>query len=136
MSSTTYSADLNDIRFALFDQHRVHEKMGALAPYAELDREIYEATLEEARRIAEEVLAPINRVGDREGCKLDSEGNVTTPTGNPEAWKVMAEGGWIGTTAPVEHGGGGLPFAIATSISEMFCGSMVILSCTAQFSQT
>ncbi|MCA9657072.1 MAG: acyl-CoA dehydrogenase [Myxococcales bacterium] len=123
MSSTKYTADLNDIRFALFDQLGVHEKMGDIAPYAELDREIYEATLAEAKRIAEEVLGPINAVGDRQGCKVDDDGNVTTPTGFKQAWQTLADGGWISVSAPVDYGGGGLPFPLATAISEMFCGS-------------
>ncbi len=123
MSSTRYTADLNDIRFVLFEQFKLHEAMGDLAPYADLDREIYEATISEAKRIAEEVLGPINGPGDREGCTVDGDGNVTTPKGYKEAWKTITEGGWVAVSAPVEHGGGGLPFPIATTISEMFCGS-------------
>ena len=123
VSSTTYSADLQDIRFVLFDQLEVDAKLAALPHFHEFDREIYDATLEEAKRIAEEVLGPINRPGDRIGCKLDADGNVTTPPGYKEAWKVYADGGWIGVSAPVEVGGGGMPFALATAISDMTCGA-------------
>jgi len=123
LSSTRYTADLNDIRFVLFDQLELDAKMGDLAPYEELDREIYEATIDEAKRIAEDVLGPINAPGDRQGCSVDADGNVTTPKGYKAAWKTISEGGWVAVSAPVEHGGGGLPFPIATTISEMFCGS-------------
>ncbi|HFE44258.1 MAG TPA: acyl-CoA dehydrogenase, partial [Nannocystis exedens] len=123
MSSTRYTADLQDIRFVLFDQFKLHETVGGFAPYAELDQEIYDATIEEAKRIAEEVLAPLNAPGDRQGCTLDDEGNVTTPKGYKEAWKTITEGGWVAVSAPIEHGGGGLPFPIATTISELFCAA-------------
>src|SRR5690606_17888698 len=79
VSSTSFSVDLNDIRFVLFDQHQIHEKVGSFARYRELDRDIYEATLDEAARVATTVLGPINRPGDRRGCTLDGDGNVTTP---------------------------------------------------------
>ncbi len=123
MSSTRYTADLKDIRFVLFDQFKLHETVGDFAPYAELDQEIYDATIEEAKRIAEEVLAPLNAPGDRQGCTLDDDGNVTTPKGYKQAWKTITEGGWVAVSAPIEHGGGGLPFPIATTISELFCGA-------------
>lgn len=123
MSSTRYTADLKDIRFVLFDQFKLHETVGDFAPYAELDQEIYDATLEEAKRIAEEVIAPLNAPGDREGCTVDGDGNVTTPKGYKQAWKTITEGGWVAVSAPIEHGGGGLPFPIATTISELFCAA-------------
>src|SRR5690606_7650002 len=93
------------------------------ARYRELDRDIYEATLDEAARVATTVLGPINRPGDRRGCTLDGDGNVTTPPGYREAWKVIAEGGWVAVSADAELGGGGLPFPIATAVNELFCGS-------------
>ncbi|HRI09009.1 MAG TPA: acyl-CoA dehydrogenase [Nannocystaceae bacterium] len=123
MSSTTYSTDLQDTRFVLFDQFEIDKKFATHPHFAELDREIYEATLEEGKRIAEEVLAPINRGGDRVGCKLDEDGNVTTPPGYKDAWRVFADGGWIGVSAPAEVGGGGMPFTIATAISDMTIGA-------------
>lgn len=123
VSSTTYSADLQDIHFVLFDQLEIDKKLAAIPKYSELDREIYEATLAEAKRVAEEVLGPINRPGDRIGCTLDEAGNVTTPPGYKDAWTVFADGGWVGVSAPAEHGGGGMPFAMGTAISDMMCGA-------------
>ena len=68
--------------------------------YAELDRDTYQATIQEAARLAVEVLHPINAPGDVTGCTLDADGNVTTPKGYDVAWKRMAEGGWIAPAAP------------------------------------
>ena len=95
VSSTSFAVDLQDIHFVLFDQLEMQRKLAQHGRYAELDRDVYEATLAEAKRLAEEVLGPINKTGDRVGCKLDGEGNVTTPPGYKEAWKILAEGGTL-----------------------------------------
>ena len=115
-----FEVDLKDIKFILFEQLDIDEHLAKIERYAEFDRDTYEATLEEAGRMAVEVLAPINAVGDREGCKLDGEGNVTVPTGFPEAWSTMAEGGWFGINARPEIGGIGLPEVMNVAIIEMF----------------
>ena len=93
MSSTSFAVDLHDIHFVLFDQLGMDRKLAQHGKFADLDRDVYEATLTETKRLAEEVLGPINRIGDRVGCKLDAEGNVTTPPGYKEAWKTLSDGG-------------------------------------------
>jgi alkylation response protein AidB-like acyl-CoA dehydrogenase len=118
--STPFRVDLDDVNFLFFDQLRADERLGQTEPYAELDRQTYEATFEEAARLAREVLHPINQPGDREGCKLDDEGNVTTPNGYKDAWKRMAEGGWIAPAAPVEYGGVGMPRTVSIMVNDMF----------------
>lgn len=123
MSSTSFNTDLRDLHFVLFDQLAADKKLAALPRYADFDREVYEATLAEGKRLAEEVLAPINAPGDREGCHFDGEGNVRTPKGYKEAWNALKEGGWLAVSAPSELGGGGMPFTIAMSLSEMMCGA-------------
>ncbi|MGB1274574.1 MAG: acyl-CoA dehydrogenase family protein, partial [Nannocystaceae bacterium] len=123
MSSTRFTVNLSDIHFVLFDQLNMAEKLGALEAYTDYDREVYEATLAEGKRIAEEKLAPINGPGDREGCKLDDEGNVTTPKGYKEAWQTLADGGWIAVSAPPELGGAGMPFLMSMALNNMFIGS-------------
>ena len=122
MSSTSFAVDLHDIHFVLFDQLGMDRKLAQHGKFADLDRDVYEATLTETKRLAEEVLGPINRIGDRVGCKLDAEGNVTTPPGYKEAWKTLADGGWIAVSAPAELGGGGMPFTMAMIVNEILCG--------------
>jgi alkylation response protein AidB-like acyl-CoA dehydrogenase len=118
--STPFRVDLDDVNFLFFDQLRAHERFGQVEQYAELDRPTYEATFEEAARVAREVLHPINQSGDREGCTLDDEGNVTTPKGYRDAWKRMSEGGWIAPAAPIEYGGAGMPRTVSILVNDMF----------------
>ena len=124
--STPFRIDLDDLDFVFFEQLRAHERLAAVPEYAELDRDTYRATFEEAARLATQVLAPINKSGDREGCKLDGDGNVTTPKGYREAWRQMSEGGWIAPSAPQELGGPGLPRVVSIAVNDMF-----IAACTA-----
>ncbi|MFP7721924.1 acyl-CoA dehydrogenase C-terminal domain-containing protein [Lysobacter sp. A3-1-A15] len=114
-----YKAPLADMRFALFDvlgAEAAFERMG----FADATRDVLDAVLEEGARFNETVLAPLNAVGDREGCSLDvATGEVTTPTGFRQAYAQYVEGGWSGLTAPGEFGGQGLPHAAGVPLKEM-----------------
>ena len=123
MSALDFAVDLEDIRFVLFEQLAIENELAKIEKYAEFDKDTYDATLEEAGRVAVEVLAPINGPGDRAGTSLDSEGNVTTPAGFKEAWTTTAEGGWFGVNASPDVGGVGLPGAINVAVYEMFAGA-------------
>ncbi|MCB9683799.1 MAG: acyl-CoA dehydrogenase [Alphaproteobacteria bacterium] len=118
-----FDIDLEDIKFVLFEQLRVQDELATIPKYADFDRMTYEATLDEAARVAKEILAPINGPGDREGCKLDTDGNVTTPQGYKEAWQAVSEGGWIAVSVPPEHGGSGMPLTMGMAVVEMFIGA-------------
>ncbi|MBL9102715.1 MAG: acyl-CoA dehydrogenase [Myxococcales bacterium] len=101
----------------------MHTRLAGFERYAGFDRDIYAAALAEAQRIGVEVLAPVNKIGDRDGCKLDADGNVTTPHGYKAAWDTLAAGGWVAASAPAELGGAGLPFLMAMAINEILCGA-------------
>ncbi len=116
---TTYKAPLADIRFALYDVLRAEPLFQRLG-YADATRDVLDAVLEEAARLAETVLAPLNAIGDREGCTHDkATGEVTTPTGFKPAFDRFVDGGWAGLTAGTEHGGQGLPHAMSVPLNEM-----------------
>jgi alkylation response protein AidB-like acyl-CoA dehydrogenase len=120
MSATGLNIDLRDIRFVLFEQLRVQDTLADFADFADFDQNLYDAMLEEAAKVSQEVIAPCNKAGDVHGCTLDSEGNVTTPPGFKEAFEQFRSSGWIGTMAPVEWGGIGLPRPVGAAIGEMF----------------
>ena len=118
--STPFKVDIDDMEFVFFDQLKVAEKLGATQRYADIDVDTYKQTFAEAKKLAEEVLSPINAVGDRQGCKLDDEGNVTTPDGFQAAWNAVAEGGWVAPSASPELGGVGLPKSVEMATLEFF----------------
>lgn len=122
MSSTHFTFDLADTAFVLFDQLQIHEHLGKLPRYAEFDREVYEATLNEAEKLGQ-MLAPLNRESDRVGCKLDGEGNVTTPPGFKDAWAQFRDGGWLAPRADPELGGSGMPTTIGVVLQEVCSGA-------------
>ena len=91
----TYKAPVEDVQFLLNDVFHI-ERYANLPGFADASPDVVEAILGEAGKFCEEVLTPLNRVGDIEGCKRHADGSVTTPTGFKEAFKQYAEGGWIG----------------------------------------
>ncbi len=114
-----YKAPLADIRFALFDVLDSEAAFARLG-FADANRELVDAILEEGARFTETVIAPINHIGDEQGCTLDkATGKVTTPPGFREAYAQFAENGWCGLTSPTEFGGQGLPHAVGVPVKEM-----------------
>jgi alkylation response protein AidB-like acyl-CoA dehydrogenase len=113
----SYTAPVNDIQFVL---HTLLEASTQDIPgYDELEADFTSAVLEEAGKIAGQVLAPLNEVGDREGCVLDN-GVVRTPTGFKEAFDQMKEGGWPALDCDPEFGGQGMPVLLGTAVGELF----------------
>ncbi|QOY63575.1 acyl-CoA dehydrogenase C-terminal domain-containing protein [Lysobacter sp. H21R4] len=114
-----YKAPLRDMRFVLFDLLGAESEFQRLG-FADASRELVNAVLDESARFSEEVLAPLNEVGDREGCTFDqATGDVTTPTGFKEAYSQYVDGGWTGLVASTEFGGQGLPQAVGFAQKEM-----------------
>jgi alkylation response protein AidB-like acyl-CoA dehydrogenase len=123
VSSTAFTFDTDDVFFTYFEQLRMHEQLGATEKYADLDRDVYQTTVQEAYKFAREHLAPLNANGDRQGCSLDAEGNVTLPDGYKQAWHAMREGGWTAPRADPELGGSGMPSIIGAFLSEVMSGA-------------
>lgn len=112
-----YKAPLRDMRFLIdhvFDFHTSYANLGA----HDASPDMISAILEEGAKFCENVLAPLNRSGDEEGCHFDN-GVVTTPTGFKQAFAQYVEGGWHGLAADPAYGGQGLPSSLGLVISEM-----------------
>ena len=119
---SNYRAPLADIQFLLRDVFAVEEFFASMPATAEVTDDLVTAILEEAGKIAEGLLAPINQTGDAEGCLLH-EGRVTTPRGFKEAYAAFAEGGWSSLTGDVSYGGQGMPKMLSALIEEMNFGA-------------
>ncbi|WP_138513724.1 acyl-CoA dehydrogenase [Maricaulis alexandrii] len=117
----TYRAPVDEMRFTLEEVAAV-EGLKATGAFADFSADLTAAILDEAAKLAENVLAPLNRVGDAEHCKLEGE-VVTTPTGFKDAYAQFVEGGWQGLQFPAELGGMGLPRALGVAVLEMIQGS-------------
>ena len=116
-----YKAPLDNIRFVLHDVLHA-EEIARLPGYGEVNRDLIDQILEEAAKICEEVLFPINQSGDKEGCTYNN-GVVTTPSGFKEAYQTFREGGWTGLSADPDFGGMGMPALLNTVMQELICSS-------------
>jgi len=113
----SYTPPTQDLQFLLHDVLRVSEQ--SIPGYDELDRDFTGAVLEEAGKIARDVLQPLNHVGDVEGCTLEN-GVVRTPEGFKDAYRQMCDGGWNALDSDPEYGGQGMPTVLNLSTGEMF----------------
>ncbi|PKO41381.1 MAG: acyl-CoA dehydrogenase [Betaproteobacteria bacterium HGW-Betaproteobacteria-6] len=114
----TYGAPLRDMRFILDELVGV-AGIATLPGCEEAEPELIYSILEEADKFASGVLAPLNRGGDTEGCRLDGE-QVLVPHGWKEAWDQFVASGWLGLSLPAEYGGQGLPKALSAPVWEMW----------------
>ena len=117
-----YRAPLADIHFLLNDVFQADEVFAAMPETEEVTNDLVAAILEEAAKIAEQMLSPINQSGDQEACHFDN-GIVTTPKGFKEAYEAYSEGGWSGLTGDTNYGGQGMPKVLSAMIEEMFFGA-------------
>ena len=118
----TYKAPVDDTLFLLNDVFHL-DRYGNLPGFGDASPDVVEAVLREAAKFSEEVLTPLNRVGDHEGCTRHPDGTVCTPTGFKDAFKQMVEGGWIGISVPAEFGGQDLPATLTVAVNEMLCSA-------------
>lgn len=117
-----YKAPLEDIRFLLKDVFDLSNFWQGLGGLQEVDMDMADAILEEAGKIAEQVLAPLNRAADEEGCRWQ-EGEVQVPQGFAEAYTTFCEGGWVGLGGDPEYEGMGLPKSLVATVEELVQGS-------------
>jgi alkylation response protein AidB-like acyl-CoA dehydrogenase len=111
----SYTAPTKDQQFILHNVLNISEM--DIPGFADLDRDFTDAVLTEAGKIASEVLAPLNAVGDKQGCSLEN-GAVRTPDGFKDAYAKMSEGGWMSMDLAEEYGGQGLPYIMHTAAME------------------
>lgn len=121
---TTYKAPLDDIRFLMTDVFKMDDFWRTLNCADDLDWETADAVLEEAGKICEQILGPLNREADEQGCTWQ-EGDVFTPEGFKEAYTTFCEGGWAGLGGNPEYGGMGMPKTMVAAVDEMVQGACI-----------
>jgi acyl-CoA dehydrogenase len=120
-----YRAPLQDITFLLANVVG-YDQLQATPRFAEATAEVTQAVLSEAARLCEEVLAPLQRVGDKHPARLEN-GIVLMPPGFAEAYRQIAAGGWMGLPASAQYGGMSLPQTLATALNEMMSAACLSL---------
>jgi acyl-CoA dehydrogenase len=118
---STYIAPLRDMRFVMTELAGLGE-LSSLPGFEEVSPELAEAVLDEAARLATEVLAPLNKSGDEQGARLTKDG-VVAADGFAKAYRQFAEGGWSGLSGDPEFGGQGLPGLLHAATVEMWNSS-------------
>ena len=118
----TYNAPFDDIRFLLHEVFDYEKTLTTLPGFEEATPDVVDAVLRGAAKVCVNELLPLNRSGDEEGCTFEN-GVVRTPKGFKEAYKVFAEGGWIGLACDPDHGGQGLPRVVQSIVQEMICST-------------
>lgn len=113
-----YKAPLRDIQFVMHELWQAEEQWSKLPKYAEVNAELADTILDEAAKIAENVVAPLSINGHEQGARL-IDGDVKTPDGFPSAWKTYAAGGWPGLSGNTDYEGQGMPKMLMVAFEEM-----------------
>lgn len=120
-----YRAPVSDFRF-LLDHVVGFAQVSGTETFADATPDTVEAVLTEAGKLAETILAPLNRNGDKVPARLEN-GVVRTSPGFAEGYKSLAEGGWVAVAASPDHGGMGLPLTVASAVNDMFSSACLSL---------
>ena len=116
----SYTPPLRDMQFVIHELLGAVDELKQIPAYGDVDADTVNAVLEEGGKFASEVLAPLNLVGDTQGCVLNKETHeVKTPDGFKEAYKQYTENGWSALSADPQWGGQGLPILVNQAIYEM-----------------
>ena len=122
-----YTAPLRDMRFVL--EHLVDlDAVVTLPGFDHVDAAGVYAVLEENARFMEDLIAPLNRVGDVQGSVRNDDGSVTTPDGFKQAYQAYVDAGWGGVPFPAEYGGGGFPWLVGIAMQEMLTSANMAFS--------
>ncbi len=129
----TYRAPVEDYNF-LFEQVVGLDRLRATERFADATADVTRAILTEAGKFCEEVMAPLQRVGDTHPARLEN-GVVRTSPGFREGYQAICEGGWVGMSADPEYGGMGLPMAVTAAVGDMMSGSCLSLQLAPMLTQ-
>ena len=130
----TYQAPVDDALFLINDVFHI-ERYDNVPGFADASPDLLGAILEEAGKFCSEVLTPLNRIGDKQGCKRHDDGSVTTPDGFKDAFKRLVEGGWIGLSCPADFGGQGLPTMVNQLVTEFLASANMAFTMYAGLTQ-
>ena len=113
-----YQAPVRDMQFILHDLLAV-QNYSNLPGFSDASPDLIDQVLEGGAKFSEDILFPLNKVGDKEGCKRNADGSVTTPTGFPDAYAQLVEAEWLSLSADPKYGGQGLPGVLNLALNEM-----------------
>ena len=115
-----YHAPLRDMQFVLHEVLKVQDEFQHMPRFAEVDADTVNAVLEQGAKFCEQVIFPLNKPGDEQGCQHDKNTQaVTTPEGFKQAYQQYIEGGWAALACEPEYGGQGLPQTLNQVFFEM-----------------